>query len=147
MLGYSNTQPIELCWDDAKTGPNPSLYIDYVHGTPFAFNKYAYNSASTIYSSNGFASSSADITYPNCVTLPAKTTPRFIRVIAFYNDVTLYIVPKGGAALPSQGYLVSSTGQVNSVKKTIRAIKTFPTIPINFDFTIFSTSDENPLQN
>ena len=149
LIGYSGSAAIELCWDDATTGDNPSVYVTYIHGSasPYTMNKYAYNSASTLYSSNGFTSSAPADGYSNCFTITAKTGPQFIRVRPAYNDLALHVVPKNGATLPSQGYVITSTGSVNEIKKTIQVIKTKPFLPSEFDFAIFSTGADNPLQN
>lgn len=148
MVGYSDSQQLELCWDNAVTGNNPSIYVSYIFGTnPYQISKYAYNSASTQYSTNGFDSSSPDLSYANCVNLPAKTAPQFARVRAVYNDVNLHVIPKGGATLPIQGYLITSVGTVGTIKRTVTVIKSKPYLPTVFDFAIFSSSDSSPLQN
>lgn len=148
LSGYSSSAPLEICWNNSTSGNNPSIYASYVNGNaPYTLNKYAYNAASTIYSSNGFSNSSPDLTYPNCFTIPAKTSPRLLRIRAIYNDAQVRVIPKNGATIPIQGYLITSTGSINNVKKTVRAIRTKPFLPSSFDFAVFSTSLTEPLQN
>ncbi len=149
LVGYQAGKQLELCWDNAVSGDNPSIYSSYIYlssGT-YKVTKYAYNSSSTTYSLNGFSSSSPDLSYPNCFTFTPASTAQFLRVRAVYNDVSLHVIPKGGATLPIQGYLITSTGYVNNVKKTIKVVKSKPTLPSSFDFAIFSTSDTQPLGN
>ena len=119
-----------------------------MHGaSPYSLSKYAYNAASTLHGSNGFSTAASDLSYPNCFTVPAKTAPLFLRVRAIYNDINLHVIPKGGSALPIQGYVITATGAVSDVVKTVTALKTKPYLPSEFDFAIFSTSDDTPLQN
>ncbi|MBI4091265.1 hypothetical protein HY419_00770 [candidate division WWE3 bacterium] len=148
LADYPDNTPVELCWDNATFGYNPSIYVTHVYSsTPFSVVKYAYNSASTVYSSNGFSASAPDLTYPNCATIPGKSSQDLIRVRALYNNVRLYVVPKNGATLPIQGYLITSVGFVNNVKRTVTAMKTKSYLPAEFDFALFNTSTSEAFQN
>ncbi len=148
LSGYSSSAPLEVCWNNSTSGSNPSIYATHISGAaPYVINKYAYNAASTIYSSNGFTNSSPDLTYPSCFTIPAIATPKILRVRAVYNDASVHIIPKNGATIPIQGYLITSTGYVNNVKKTVKALRTKPFLPSTFDFAVFSTSSTDPFQN
>ena len=149
LTSYSSTAQLEICWDNATSGDNPSIVTMQAYGStmPSTVAYYAYNSASTSYTSNGFSSATPDISYQNCFTLPARSSLKFARVRSIYNDANVHFVPKSGATLPIQGYLLSSTGSVNNIKKTIQVVKSKPFLPASFDFTIFSTSTDDTLTN
>ncbi|MEK7595833.1 MAG: hypothetical protein AAB443_04585 [Patescibacteria group bacterium] len=149
MTSYSGSASVELCWDNAISGSNPSVYVTYIYGSsaPYSISYYAYNSAATLFTANGFMAATPDLSYPNCFTISPKTSPQFMRLKALYNNVFLHVVPKNGASIPVQGYLISVTGQTGQVRRTLKLIKSKPFLSPIFDFTLFSTSGDTSLQN
>lgn len=148
LSGFSNSASINVCWENADSGNNPSVVASHVYGTSsYSIVKYAHNSTSTVYTANGFSTAGAYLSYPNCFTVTAKTNPKLLRVRAVYNDLKLHIIPQSGSTLPVQGYLITSVGAVNNVKRTVKYIKSSAFSPFPLDFAIFSTSETSGLGN
>jgi len=148
LTGYQNGKALQVCWNN-PSGDRPSIYAMLVYGSSptFAIDSYAYNSIGSVYTSNGFSNPSASGGYDNCFTIPGHTNPKLARLRAFYNAVTAYILPSGGAAIPGQGIMIESMGSVSGVTKIVRVVKSKPFLPLQFDFAVFSKSATSPLSN
>jgi Tfp pilus assembly protein PilX len=147
LTGYGN-RALEICWD-GSSGNTPSVSALFVYGAsvPYTSQRFAYNSASTTHSSNGFSTAAPDLSYANCFTIGAQSNPRFVRIRALYSDLNLYVIPKSGGTLPVQGYLMTSVGRFGGVTKTIQALKSRSFVPASFDFVLFNTSEDTVLTN
>ncbi len=147
LTGYGN-RALEICWD-GSSGNTPSVAALFVYGAsvPYSSQRYAYNSASTTHSSNGFSAAAPDLSYANCFTIAAQSNPRFVRVRALYADLNLYVIPMSGGTLPVQGYLMTSVGRFGGVTKTVQALKSRSFVPASFDYVLFNTSEDTVLTN
>ncbi|KUK78880.1 MAG: hypothetical protein XD95_0727, partial [Microgenomates bacterium 39_7] len=63
--------------------------------------------------------------------------------VRFYSDQAdpVRFTVKGEPALPSQGVLIDSQGQVSDVYRRLQVIKGWPELPSFFDFVLFSGGD------
>ncbi len=82
-----------------------------------------------------------------CHTIPGKSNPALLRITSIYDDFTGQLVPVVGASIPSQGVLIESTGRLNDVVKIVRVLKTYSYVPSDFDYILYSKSEDEPLSN
>lgn len=113
--------------------------------------RYAYNGINNSLN-NGFVPSKAGndaacedtgSVYNNCATIPSTSADVLIRVKALGNDTNLkFWAKKPGSSNPiliSQTYTFTATATTpNGTKKRLQVVKTPPTMPGIFDYTIFS---------
>ncbi len=147
LAGYSGSAPVYICWDN--TVNIPSIVALFIYGQPgsYATDAYAYNSAGSMYSTNGFDEAVAAHGFDNCFTISARSNPGVLRLKSVYGDVTAYVVPASGQSIPSQGILLESYGKAGTVQKLVKVLRTKSAVPAMFDYLIYQTSETEPLTN
>lgn len=147
--GYPDDTPVYVCWDVPGAGELPSLTGALLKGVDgdYSIDAYSYNSIGSIHADNGFSDATSQSGFDNCFSVDSSTSPKALRVKSIYNGVTAYIIPEGGANLPSQGILISSTGTVEEAERTVEVLMSTPYMPAPFDYVIYHYSSDYPLSN
>ena len=96
---------------------------------------------------NDFEIASANHGYANGFVPKKTTSPKFLRIKSFYEEVDVYMVPAPGQNIPRQGILIESVGKAGSTVKTARAIKTTSVAPVIFDYVLYQKSTTEALSN
>ena len=148
LQDYQNNADAYVCWD-ASTGEKPALMATFVYGDVSSLNTdvYAYNSVGSVHTDNGFSDASALLGYANCFVIAGKPSPQLLRLRAVYAVVDAFVLPSGGAQLPSQGILIEATGIVSDTVKKVSVVRSKAHLPLQFDFALFSKSQATPLSN
>ena len=154
--GNSANDVISVCWDvESDTSDNDaSLEMFLIQGTsgnPSSYTlaqKLGFNPIVGVTRSNGFAAAVvgdtvSGVIYRTCAAVTSINTPtsgQLLRIKALYNGTNAVVVPQGGASLPVQAQIITSTGTSGEASRKIEVTKTLPALPEIFDFTIFTTS-------
>jgi type II secretory pathway pseudopilin PulG len=74
------------------------------------------------------------------VQYPTNETPIMARVRLLYSDTAqkIALVPTGGASLPNQARIITSTGRVADVQRRLQLMEINRVVPFFFDYAIFS---------
>lgn len=146
LEGYGHGKKIWICWNSPPLGELPSVTgLYYFKDTRYEVNPFAYNSIGSPYTTNGFSEASANYGYQNCFSVTASETPYKIRLKSIYNETPVVIIPSSGEEIPLQGFLIESTGNFAGITKKVKVIKSDPILPNEFDYTIYSKSESEPL--
>lgn len=79
---------------------------------------------------------------PHDPQLVSEEKPILLRIRALYNsDFSIPVGVAASIALPSQGTIIESTGNVSSVTRKIVAIRQVPSLPSLFDYVLFTNDD------
>lgn len=149
LVGYAENTNVYVCWDVPSSGTLPSVFANLIHGTDgnYEADSYAVNSIGSVNASNNFDEATSALGYSNCFTANSKTDPQAIRIRSLYNDALAYVVPSGGATIPSQGVLITSIGKVLDSERKVEVLLSSPAVPLPFDYVIYSKTEELPLSN
>ncbi len=149
MEGYPNSTDIYICWDSPATGDLPSITGYIIKGGEgnYGMGAFSINSLGSLYGDNGFTDATSSLGYTHCATINSSTDPDVLRIRALYNGVRAYVIPSGGATLPSQGILITSLGTVLDSEKTVEVLMSNPYLPTPFDYVLYQKSEDNPLSN
>ena len=145
--GYTDNADLNICWN-TPSGDIPSIIAHHIYGDSGSYNltAYAVNSISST-ESNNFDTAVASLGYENCFVVLGENNPRALRLHSIYNDLEIAVIPDGSNDLPSQGIQLQSTGNYLDSSKVITVYKTGSTLPIDFDYVLYSKSTTNPLSN
>ncbi len=150
MTNYPNNRNFWVCWNSTSSGATaPSLYAIFVSGAAGSYgtDTYAYNSANSTNTFNGFSTAAPLYTYQNCFRIDGRTAPKLVRLKAYYSDVTVTIVPDTGLTVPQQGVQIDIVGTSGDAKKTLTITKTPVALPQDFDYALLQRSTTDPLSN
>jgi len=128
--GYDQTS-IKLCWQDEAAVE--VIYFYRNASSQYQIKKYALDPNGTRAGDNGFTTGTeigvcsdiSDLNHSYQVDLSAGT-PLFLAVRPFYQATQIGVVAAGGASLPAQGHLITSSGSVARGEQDVtRKIKVF----------------------
>jgi len=144
LSGYPTDGTVDLCWNTAA-----SIYASYIYEQSSLVKSaiYAYNPLGYSGFPNGFSNAASAHGYLNCFTVTATGTPRVIRTKIFNADTSVFALPNGGATLPSQGVLITSTGRAGNAVRVVKVLKSTAAAPEFLDFVIYQKSPSDPLSN
>lgn len=147
MLGYGNND-ISVCWENTNSS-YPSIVALFVYGTQGSYQSeaYAINTIGSPYASNHFDTAVSAHGYSNCFTATGEDNPQLLRLHALYSEVNAVLVPAVSAEIPEQGILVTSVGEVLDSVRTVSVVVSDSILPLEFDYTLFSTSESDDLTN
>ena len=140
---------IEICWQEPASGDAN----DYA-----AIYYYSYNSDGDVRKGGlqppGFAyggnlsgrfeeTNSSKLSYNFCRIVDLVDNAYGLRIKTLYNRAKMAVFPTGGAALPTQGYLLTSrgeiiTGEESEERATVIVHKSFPYASDIFDYGIYT---------
>ena len=146
-LTYTNL-PIHVCWNNEVV--DTAVIVNYLYMTPdnlYKTESYAYNSSNVQNLNNGLLLASPMFGFNSCFTVAAIGTPIALRLKTTQPKQTVTIVPDISAQLPVQGIIITSIGEVGSIKKSVTVLKQIPTIPLEFDYALYQESTTLPLTN
>lgn len=133
------TGSLTIYWGDGSGGcTNAALEIITITGTQInpVSNRAAYDSCTLRSSVNKFTSVAQSVNTVSGVTFYyaatiSVTNGLLVRIVPFYTNMILAV--NGGAnPLPSQGSIISSTGQSGNVTRKINAVKAYSSLPSEF---------------
>lgn len=138
LEGYDANSYIDICWNE-----NSSVTAMYIYGDS-SIDSYAYNAVTSMYDSD-FEMASPNYAYANCFRVDTKVDSIILRLKALYEDAYFNVIPYSGSVLPSQGFLIKSTGRFWDIYKTVSVAKKHTLAPEIFDYVIYQKSEETSL--
>ena len=149
LVDYPDNTGVTVCWDSPPAGELPSVFATFVYGPDdaYATQAYAYNSIGSSHADNNFDDAAANYGYAHCFTVSGESDPVVLRLKSIYNTIDAFVVPEGGANVPSQGILIESVGQVAGVQRKVSVVKSPPYLPLPFDYVLYQKSTTQPLSN
>ncbi|OGC57793.1 hypothetical protein A3H26_00735 [candidate division WWE3 bacterium RIFCSPLOWO2_12_FULL_36_10] len=150
LTDYTANKTLSVCWNNPSTGGEASItgFLVYGNGSStYVLSNFAYNSLSSVYSSNGFSQAATNFGYTNCFNIAGQTTPKLLRLKSVYNDVDAFVIPAPGVSLPIQGILIKSTGSVKDLTRVVSVIKSAASLPTSFDYAIQMKSTTTTFSN
>jgi len=150
MTNYPNNRNFWVCWNSVNSGATaPSLYAIFVSGAAGSYgtDTYAYNSANSSNTFNGFSAAAPLYSYQSCFRVDGRTAPKLIRFKSYYSDVTVTVVPDTGLTIPQQGVQIDITGVSGDAKKSLTLTKSPVALPQDFNYALFQKSTSEPLSN
>ena len=142
---FYSSNLIQICW--TSRAQSDIMYLSYNSaGVQERGGITGDNPPGGLYVAQGFVPAGAGRDgYTNCeiVDIGVNIYGLRIRSVGGTSDVAIYGV--GGAALPLQGYIITSVGTLQqdqsvTASRTIRIIRTLPYLPVSFDYALFSQS-------
>ncbi|MGI6278315.1 MAG: hypothetical protein ACOYJ8_00640 [Patescibacteria group bacterium] len=123
---------LNICWDDESLGKAEAI-VYYQEGGQYKTERY-YDGQSGVSCGEGFGQG---------LTISGLGSSHYFVNVRFYSDQTdsVRFTAAGEPALPSQGVLIDSQGQVSDVSRRLQVIKGWPELPDFFDFVLFSGGD------
>jgi len=149
LKGYPTNTNLYVCWNTPLSGDKPSVSAIYVSGAvgSYVSTGYAYNSVSSSHTDNKFSTAAPNQGYANCFTVLSSANSALIRLKSHYNNVTVVVIPSGGASLPKQGVLISAIGSVGDEKKKVEVVKSTVALPPEFDYVLYQKTTSSSLSN
>ena len=132
------TGSLTIYWGDGSGDcTNAALEIITITGTQTnpVSNRAAYDPCTLRSSANKFTSVAQSVNTVSGVTFYYTTTISItngllVRIVPFYTNTILAV--RGTSVLPSQGSIISSTGQSGNVTRKINAVKAYSSLPSEF---------------
>jgi hypothetical protein len=145
LTGYPSGQDLTVCWNQEDM----SVSGLYLYGTvgDYQADAYAYNPTTTTHGDNNFDLANPLFGYSNCFVIAALDNSAMLRLKAYYQEGVALVIPASGAALPTQGILIESTGKAGTTEKTVSVIITDPILPSQFDYSLMQKDPSQPLSN
>lgn len=139
--GYNGGVNIYFGSDDTA-----SLEVILIKGTsaPYSVEKYAYNCLES--RSNNFddGSSHGNGDLPcGSDSFTFSSDYKIARIRPLYADTKVVVEFSNNS--PSQGYVIDSTGTAGTARRKVQVIRSRPQLPAVFDYSIFSSSETEPL--
>ena len=150
LTGYTANKILSVCWNNPQSGGEASVVGFLVYDTgsnTYVLSNFAYNSLSSVYSSNCFSQADANYGYTNCFNIAGQTTPKLLRLRSVYNDVDAFVIPATGVSIPTQGILIKTTGSVQGLTRVISVVKSTSSLPTSFDYAIQMKSSTETFSN
>lgn len=145
--GYSEPN-ITVCWENNAAVEITHFYKD---GGSYEIERWAFDPNNTRRGTNNFSepggwvcNDNQDNSMENSADLSLTGTPLFLSVKTFYERTSIAV--SAGADLPSQGYEIYSTAEVQQssedekISRRIRVFKTWNMVPDNLFNVLFSGS-------
>lgn len=148
LKDYPADDDIYVCWNNPPSGLQPAIYSSLIYGTEgtYDINVAAYNSSgSTV--NNGLANASGANGYDSCFTIVVPANAELLRLMNFYREAKVYVIPQAGNIIPPQGILMTSVGNSGGVTREITVAKTTNVLPAMFDYVIYNKSQNNAFSN
>ena len=150
LSGYGSSS-IDLCWSSVLSAKDSDLYYSVYSDTAilrkFGLKSISRNGFPSGYSNNfesaGNNSKCGQVA-SNFKNISWSGIAKYLRIYSINNDSTVELFPSGN--LPTQGYKITSVGELNDivsnqrVTKTVTVLRPLPYLPAMFDFGIYSDS-------
>jgi hypothetical protein len=136
---------LTIYWGDTSGScNNATLEIVVVYDpSPHKFKRYAFDPCSSRVGNNNFSSALSGVnvisgkTFSYLTPAISVSSGFIVRVVPLYRNASIGVV--GSIALPSQGFIIDSTGVSQGTTRKINVFKGFPQLPIQyFSYGLFS---------